>query len=59
MNVCPGALCDLLTAKYSCRGFHIAVADVFEALSHPRTYRSPYATFDALEQVVSRVEVPR
>ncbi len=30
----------------------VAVADVFEALSHPRTYRSPHATFDALEQVV-------
>lgn len=30
----------------------VAVADVFEALSHPRAYRSPYATFDALEQVV-------
>jgi len=30
----------------------VAVADVFEALSHPRTYRSPHTTFDALEQVV-------
>ncbi|MEN8143608.1 MAG: HD domain-containing phosphohydrolase [Gemmatimonadota bacterium] len=29
----------------------IGIADVFEALSHPRTYRSPYTAFDALEQV--------
>lgn len=34
----------------------VAVADVFEALSHPRAYRSPYATFDALEQVVGMQE---
>lgn len=29
----------------------IGIADVFEALSHPRAYRSPYTAFDALEQV--------
>ncbi|MDT8435346.1 MAG: HD domain-containing protein, partial [Gemmatimonadota bacterium] len=29
----------------------IAVADVFEALSHPRTYRSPFTLLEALEQV--------
>jgi HD-GYP domain-containing protein (c-di-GMP phosphodiesterase class II) len=31
----------------------IAVADVFEALSHPRTYRSPNTALEALEQVAS------
>ena len=31
----------------------VAVADVFEALSHPRTYRSPYTALEALEQVAS------
>ncbi len=30
----------------------IAVADVFEAFSHPRTYRSLFTTYEALEQVV-------
>lgn len=30
----------------------IGVADVFEALSHPRAYRSPFTALDALEQVV-------
>ncbi len=29
----------------------VAVADVFEALSHPRTYRSPNTALEALEQV--------
>ena len=31
----------------------VAVADVFEALSHPRTYRSPNTALEALEQVAS------
>ena len=30
----------------------IAVADVFEAFSHPRAYRSLFTTYEALEQVV-------
>jgi len=30
----------------------IGVADVFEALSHPRTYRSPFTALEALERVV-------
>lgn len=30
----------------------IAVADVFEAFSHPRTYRSLFTSYEALEQVV-------
>lgn len=30
----------------------LGVADVFEALSHPRTYRSPYTALEALERVV-------
>lgn len=30
----------------------LAVADVFEALSHPRAYRSPFTAFDALQKVV-------
>lgn len=30
----------------------LGVADVFEALSHPRTYRSPYTALQALERVV-------
>lgn len=29
----------------------LAVADVFEALSHPRTYRSPNTALEALEQI--------
>jgi HD-GYP domain-containing protein (c-di-GMP phosphodiesterase class II) len=29
----------------------IGLADVFEALSHPRAYRSPYTALEALEQV--------
>lgn len=29
----------------------IGLADVFEALSHPRSYRSPYTALEALEQV--------
>lgn len=29
----------------------LAVADVFEALCHPRTYRSPYTALEALETV--------
>jgi len=29
----------------------LGVADVFEALSHPRTYRSPFPAFDALQKV--------
>jgi response regulator RpfG family c-di-GMP phosphodiesterase len=29
----------------------VGLADVFEALSHPRTYRSPYTALEALEQV--------
>lgn len=31
----------------------IAVADVFEALSHPRTYRSPNTVLEALEQITA------
>ena len=31
----------------------IAVADVFEALSHPRTYRSPNTALEALEQIAT------
>jgi len=31
----------------------VSVADVFEALSHPRTYRSPNTALEALEQVAS------
>jgi HD-GYP domain-containing protein (c-di-GMP phosphodiesterase class II) len=31
----------------------VAVADVFEALAHPRTYRSPNTALEALEQVAS------
>jgi HD-GYP domain-containing protein (c-di-GMP phosphodiesterase class II) len=34
----------------------IGVADVFEALSHPRTYRSPYTALQALERVVGMQE---
>jgi len=30
----------------------LGVADVFEALSHPRTYRSPFTALQALERVV-------
>lgn len=30
----------------------LGVADVFEALSHPRTYRSPFTALEALERVV-------
>ncbi|MCZ6476794.1 MAG: hypothetical protein O6851_00500, partial [Gemmatimonadetes bacterium] len=30
----------------------IAVADVFEAFSHPRTYRSLFTSYEALEKVV-------
>lgn len=30
----------------------IGVADVFEALSHPRSHRSPFTAFDALQKVV-------
>ena len=30
----------------------VAVADVFEAFSHPRTYRSLFTSYEALEQVV-------
>lgn len=29
----------------------VGLADVFEALSHPRSYRSPYTALEALEQV--------
>ena len=29
----------------------VGLADVFEALSHPRAYRSPYTALEALEQV--------
>ena len=29
----------------------IGLSDVFEALSHPRSYRSPYTALEALEQV--------
>ena len=31
----------------------VAVADVFEALSHPRTYRSPNTALEALEQIAT------
>ncbi|MEJ2483275.1 MAG: HD domain-containing protein [Gemmatimonadota bacterium] len=31
----------------------ISVADVFEALSHPRTYRSPNTALEALEQIAT------
>ncbi len=31
----------------------ISVADVFEALSHPRSYRSPNTALEALEQIAS------
>ena len=34
----------------------LGVADVFEALSHPRTYRSPYTALQALERVVGMQE---
>ncbi len=34
----------------------LAVADVFEALSHPRTYRSPFTALEALERVVGMQE---
>ncbi|MFQ5746847.1 MAG: HD-GYP domain-containing protein [Gemmatimonadota bacterium] len=34
----------------------IGVADVFEALSHPRAYRSPFTALDALEQIVGMQE---
>ena len=30
----------------------LGVADVFEALSHPRSYRSPFTALEALERVV-------
>lgn len=30
----------------------IAVADIFEAFSHPRTYRSHFTTYDALHKVI-------
>ncbi len=30
----------------------IAVADIFEAFSHPRTYRSTFTTYDALHKVI-------
>jgi HD-GYP domain-containing protein (c-di-GMP phosphodiesterase class II) len=34
----------------------LGVADVFEALSHPRTYRSPFTALQALERVVGMQE---
>jgi putative nucleotidyltransferase with HDIG domain len=34
----------------------LGVADVFEALSHPRTYRSPFTALEALERVVGMQE---
>jgi len=34
----------------------LGVADVFEALAHPRTYRSPYTALQALERVVGMQE---
>ncbi len=34
----------------------LAVADVFEALSHPRSYRSPFTALEALERVVGMQE---
>jgi len=34
----------------------LGVADAFEALSHPRTYRSPYTALQALERVVGMQE---
>jgi HD-GYP domain-containing protein (c-di-GMP phosphodiesterase class II) len=34
----------------------LGVADVFEALSHPRTYRSPYTALEALEMIVGMQE---
>ncbi len=34
----------------------LGVADVFEALSHPRVYRSPYTGLEALETVVGMQE---
>lgn len=30
----------------------IAVSDIFEAFSHPRTYRSHFTTYDALHKVI-------
>jgi HD-GYP domain-containing protein (c-di-GMP phosphodiesterase class II) len=34
----------------------LGVADVFEALSHPRTYRSPFTALQALERIVGMQE---
>jgi HD-GYP domain-containing protein (c-di-GMP phosphodiesterase class II) len=34
----------------------LGVADVFEALSHPRSYRSPFTALEALERVVGMQE---
>lgn len=34
----------------------LGVADVFEALSHPRSYRSPYTALEALERVAGMQE---
>lgn len=34
----------------------LGVADVFEAISHPRTYRSPFTALEALERVVGMQE---